>query len=99
MMSELRALFRYCPGCGKRFHIKLVSKKLTSDNKERRVRKVRAEGADVMVGNRFQNPNPQVLYVDVPVVVEVEDFEYSYKCGHCGHVWSEDHSKEFEVKE
>ena len=89
--------FRHCPNCGKRFHIKLVSKKLVSDRKERRVRKELAEGTDIMVGNRFQNPNPQVLYVDVPVEMEVENFDYSYRCAHCGHAWTEAHAKEFDI--
>ena len=29
-----------------------------------------------------------------PIVVDVEEFQYSYKCKHCGHEWSEKHVKE-----
>lgn len=96
-MSEVRTFFRYCPSCGKRFHIKLVDKRLVKDSKETRVEKVRASSG-YMVGNRGQYTMPQVLVVDVPTTIEVEDFEYSYKCGHCGHVWTEMHTEEFEVK-
>jgi hypothetical protein len=26
---------------------------------------------------------------DVPSIVDVEEFQYAYKCKHCGHQWSE----------
>jgi len=46
----------------------------------------------------MQWANPTVLEVDVPVMVEAEDFEYSYKCGQCGHFWTEVQHRETEVK-
>ena len=97
IMSEVRTFFRYCPACGKRFHIRLVNRKLVEETKETKVQKERATSS-FNVGYKFQSPVPQVLEVDAPVVIEVEDFEYSYKCGHCGHVWTEIHRKEEEVK-
>jgi hypothetical protein len=30
------------------------------------------------------------LESDVPMVVNVDDFGYTYKCKHCGHQWSEE---------
>lgn len=97
-MSDVKTFFRHCPACGKRFQIRLVDKRLVNDRQETRVEKVRAQGTDIQIGNRYQNPNPQVLYVDVPTTVEVKDFEYSYKCGHCGHAWAEMHKQEAEMK-
>lgn len=96
-MSEVRTLFRFCPSCGKRFHIKIESKKLLDDRMETRVQKVRAS-SDIQIGNRFQPTFPTILDVDVPVTVDIEDFEYSYKCKHCGHVWTEMHTQEGRVK-
>ena len=93
-MNEVRNFFRRCPSCGRRFSIKLTDRKLVREDMETRVQKVRAEGTDIQVGNMYQNPNPQVLYVDVPVTVDVADFQYSYKCGHCGKVWDETHRRE-----
>jgi len=37
-----------------------------------------------------------VVEEKVPITIDVEDFQYTYKCKHCGHVWSELHTKEFE---
>ena len=88
-MSEVKTFFRFCPSCGKRFHVKLVSKKLVDDRRETRVHKEVTSSARVLLGGRFQPISPVILEVDVPVTVEVEDFEYSYKCKHCGHVWTE----------
>lgn len=96
-MSGVAALFKRCPACKKRFHVTSVSRRVKSDFKERRVQKVRAEGTDIMVGSRYQNPNPQVLYVDVPVTVDVEELEFSYRCGYCGHEWAESRKRETEV--
>jgi len=37
--------------------------------------------------------DPLVLESDVPIVVEVDDFRYTYRCKHCGHQWSEERFK------
>ena len=31
------------------------------------------------------------VYEGKPIVVDVEQFQYSYKCKHCGHEWTEKH--------
>lgn len=82
-MSGVRAFFRFCPSCGRRFEIRLVSKK-----------PIGSEGftgkeEEVFVEPRF----PLVLEQDAPVVVDIEEFQYTYKCKHCGHTWSEVHEK------
>ena len=73
-MSEVKTFFRYCPACGKRFHIKLVSKKLVRDERED---KVRTELLDETAGYNVtgQVIGPTTLRADVPVTVEAEDFE------------------------
>ena len=95
-MSEVRTFFRYCPACGKRFHIRLVNKKLVRDTRETRVQRMTPSNARVMVGSRSQPILLTVLEVDVPVTVDVEDFEYSYLCGQCGHTWTETRTREEE---
>lgn len=92
-MSEVETFFRYCPDCGKRFHIRLVGRTLVRDDRKGAVRKKQAS-YDGFYGSPVQWANPTVLDVDVPVTVEAEDFEYSYKCGHCGHAWTEMHHRE-----
>jgi len=37
---------------------------------------------------------PTILSNDVPSIVDIEDFQYTYKCKHCGHGWSEVREKE-----
>jgi len=29
-----------------------------------------------------------------PIIVDVEEFQYAYRCEHCGHEWSETHVEE-----
>jgi hypothetical protein len=31
---------------------------------------------------------------DQPSVIIEEEFDYTYRCGHCGHEWTEDRSNE-----
>jgi len=94
-MSEVETFFRFCPSCGKRFHIKLISKKLVDSKRET------SEETQVVMGgdpNPMNYPlnygyragmNPLMVEENIPVTVNVEDFQYSYKCKHCGHEWTE----------
>jgi len=35
-------------------------------------------------------PMPWIKLVEGrPILVDVEEFRYTYKCGHCGHEWTE----------
>ncbi|HEV2137820.1 MAG TPA: hypothetical protein VGR53_03190 [Nitrososphaerales archaeon] len=94
-MSEVKDFFRICPACGRRFHIKLVSKTLVDDRKE--VREV-PQSIAIRSSSGFRGISaptfPVVLTENVPVTFDVESFEFSYKCGHCEHVWSEVHVEE-----
>jgi NAD-dependent SIR2 family protein deacetylase len=71
--------FRFCPGCGRRFHVKLEGKKLVYVERE--------EGLEPSAGLYDRSRR-------VPVIVDVEGFLYRYKCTHCGHEWSEKHVEE-----
>jgi ribosomal protein L44E len=85
-MSEVETFFRYCPQCGKRFHIKLVGKKKVGSERE----SVDVD-RDYAVGSSTR-PWPQgfaVVEEREPVTFDIEDFQYSYRCKHCGHEWAE----------
>ena len=77
--------FRHCPGCGRKFHIKLVDKKMVHLDRESmpgyegRFSPSQFQGSSVLL---FQESAR-------PIVVDVEEFQYSYKCKHCGHEWFE----------
>jgi DNA-directed RNA polymerase subunit RPC12/RpoP len=93
-MGDIQAFFRFCPSCGRRFHIKLVSKKLVDMSKEttqmKQVQMVpRAPFGSMsssMGGVAF---NPVIVQQDVPVEIDRETFQYQYKCKQCGHEWTE----------
>jgi DNA-directed RNA polymerase subunit RPC12/RpoP len=90
-MSGVRTFFRHCPSCGRRFEVRLVRKEAVgeqdlSETEER----IRAP---------FIAPAPTLMTEDAPVVVNIEEFQYTYKCKHCGHEWSEvqDTERKFEA--
>jgi hypothetical protein len=85
-MPEVKTFFRHCPACGRRFEIRLVSKKLIGS--ERFVSK--EEGLEPESRGL---PVPLLLNEELPCLVDVDDFQYAYKCKHCGHEWSEVRSK------
>jgi DNA-directed RNA polymerase subunit RPC12/RpoP len=95
-LSEIRQFFRHCPNCGKRFEIHLVSKE-----------ELPVEDKTVSVGGapnpvpyaKVQSGGQPMGYVNLvdesrAITVDIHEFRYSYKCGHCGHAWSETEIKE-----
>jgi hypothetical protein len=95
-MSEIRTFFRFCPACGRRFHLKLMSKKLIDDEKER----VETEMPHQQLhgGGNF-GIIAAITEVDenLTTVIDTQKFQYAYKCKHCGHVWYETRTKQTEV--
>jgi DNA-directed RNA polymerase subunit RPC12/RpoP len=90
-MSEVEAFFRFCPSCGKRFHIKLVSKKMVDSKRETSDQKRSVTGGNqnpIQYGYRG-GMGPVIVEENIPVTLDIEDFQYSYKCKHCGHEWTE----------
>jgi hypothetical protein len=90
--------FRFCPECKRRFHIKLENKKRVSLEREtiRRSRAVRM-GASSVPGRSGYSPGPStqvtMVYEGEPIIIDIEEFQYNYKCKHCGHEWSEKHTE------
>ncbi len=93
-MSEVKTFFRFCPECGRRFHIKLVSKKLTNLERESTEVKRAIPVMGPRYGYSYGTPMPIILQVGEPMTIDVEEFQYSYRCKHCGHEWSEKHVEE-----
>jgi DNA-directed RNA polymerase subunit RPC12/RpoP len=90
-MAEIETFFRRCPNCGRRFEIRLVGKKLIESESIQEERPVNSD--------YFGGYSGSILEVDEtePTIVEVEKFQYAYKCKHCGHQWVE--IKEKDMKE
>ena len=92
-MSAFRTFFRHCPSCGRRFEIRLVSKREVGDESETWRTK---EYAVAMGGRRESNlmlEGEHPVTVEVPEIEEVREFRYNYKCKHCDHEWSEERFK------
>jgi ribosomal protein L37AE/L43A len=87
-LSEIRTFFRFCPSCGKRFEIRLVDKKLVGDREvqDKTVTKSFKSSGGI---SGFYGPRYATLEEGTPVTVYVEEFQYTYKCKHCGHQWTE----------
>lgn len=101
-MSKVATFFRYCPACGRRFHIRLTDERLI-DDKTRTVQiglgdaaKVGVLAGPVVFGGTVAAPLG--LKENVPITIDIKDFRYTYRCGHCGHVWNEIHLQEAKVK-
>jgi DNA-directed RNA polymerase subunit RPC12/RpoP len=79
--------FRHCPQCGRRFHIKLEGKKLVTSHQES-IPRIQPVGMIVQSGS-MGSVTPIDVQEGKPIIVDVEMFQYAYKCRHCGHEWSE----------
>ena len=85
-MSQIRTFFRHCPGCGRRFEVRLVSKSLV---REDRVTSDVPEAGGMATQGEAVWASPTTLSEGRPVTVDTKEFQYSYKCAHCGHQWTE----------
>jgi|SRR5437763_15832318 len=85
--------FRCCLECGRRFHVKLENKRLVRmERQERRSPQLVRRGGPPhgIRGSRVEGLGPvTTVYKGPPTIVDVEEFQYNYKCKHCGHEWSE----------
>ena len=76
-----------------------MSKKLVGDETIREtLSPVETEMNSALIPGVGAYPTPVNLQEGQPVIVDVEDFQYTYKCKHCGHEWSEKHEEEREFK-
>ena len=92
-MSSIETLFRRCPNCGRRFEIRLVGKELIDSETIKETRPIEADYFSGSPGSYLELGETEPVYVDV------EKFQYSYKCKHCGHQWVEIKEKEDERKD
>lgn len=89
--------FQHCPGCGARFHLKLEDTKMVHLERETyRRTETTSPGAAIggtSGGARFGLNRPILVTEGPPRILYIEDFQYTYKCQHCGHVWTERHEE------
>ena len=90
-MSNFESFFRRCPNCGRRFEIRLVGKKLVESESIEEQRTIDSTNRGYFGGYAR---SPLEVEETVPTYVEIEKFQYAYKCKHCGHQWVEIREKE-----
>ncbi len=93
-MSEIETFFRHCPACGRRFEVRLVGKKVVSDEEHESEAPVEVPTALRSTPALFL---PVTLDEEVPTLVNRDEFQYSYVCKHCGHRWLELRTKTNEM--
>jgi predicted RNA-binding Zn-ribbon protein involved in translation (DUF1610 family) len=90
-MSQVTEFFRHCPACGRRFTIRLTSKQKVS---EKEVTEYLPTSQASSPGMTFATQKETSVTEGVPVYVDVKEFNYNYKCTHCGHQWTEVREKD-----
>jgi len=86
-------VFKKCPNCGKRFEVEH-----TGESVEKKTEVVTEEKpispASLMALASQPPDNPVELPPVARVAEEVEEDDYTetYRCKHCGHVWTEKHA-------
>jgi hypothetical protein len=114
-MPDITTFYRHCPSCGRRFEIRLVSKEpLHSESFDEKgkhakgslsTRDVAALAGSLSSpgGNSGSPSRPYgpgtIVQEDEPSIVDVEEFQYNYKCKHCDHQWSEVHETDRRMNE
>ena len=92
-----RGTLRACPSCGYRFHVKLVDERLLSDRKT--TEPVGKDGMMIVTGaatgvwgaprGKVWSLTPTGPQENATFTTVRKEFEDSFKCGRCGHQWSE----------
>ena len=90
-MSTVRTFFRHCPNCGRRFEIHLVSKQMV-DAANEPVAAGETPGSAAyggVSGGSQPGSFVDLGMLDRPIMVDIKEFTYAYRCSHCGHTWTE----------
>jgi ribosomal protein L37AE/L43A len=84
----MKEFLRRCPSCGKRFVVRLESKKVVDVQKdsERIIHNV-VTSPYGLYGGRVTPPVIATTVEEVPI--EREEFDLTYQCKHCKHEWTE----------
>ena len=100
-MSWLGTFLRQCPSCGHRLHVRLVNERLLNDKRAAepvgREEAVTIETGGSAMGTRLWgkvHSPPMGPQEKETFTTETREFEDTYKCGRCGHQWSEKHAED-----
>ncbi|MDE1853705.1 MAG: hypothetical protein KGI38_08165 [Thaumarchaeota archaeon] len=86
----MREFLRRCPACGRRFTVRLQSKKLVDT--EEHTERITHDIVILARGGRDSRVIPAgATFEDVPI--EVEKFDVTFECKSCHHKWTESVTK------
>jgi len=96
LMSDITTFFRHCPSCGRRFEIKLEGRNLVGETKSTYPNVRKPHLIYPVQRGGCGGPFDMTVELDekVQVTVERKKFHYSYRCKHCGHLWTEERFEE-----
>jgi hypothetical protein len=107
-MPGIGTFFRHCPSCGKRFHVKLIGEELIGEElvgEETRPGVSTESHHAVLSIKSTATSRHDESGVAGPLGAEgdqtvagSEKFQYSFKCQHCGHEWTEEHFENLKAK-
>jgi hypothetical protein len=85
----MKELLRKCPSCGRRFVLKIDSKKLVDvqHSTERLIRDFSTYPFSRQQSGAVQGWVDVKTTEDVPI--ELDEYEVTYDCRHCHHTWTE----------
>jgi hypothetical protein len=92
MSPEIETFFRRCPNCGRRFEIQLTGKKLIDSRNISESRPVNSDYFGGYAGSFLEVGETE------PSIIAVDEFQYAYRCKHCGHQWVEIREEEYKEK-
>ena len=100
-MSQVKTFFRHCPSCRRRFEIRLVSKE-PADSESFEGKDMLQKSSTIVSGGpalgSLSTP-PTIVEENIPLIVDVNAFQYLYRCKHCGHQWLEVHESDKVARE
>jgi predicted RNA-binding Zn-ribbon protein involved in translation (DUF1610 family) len=91
--SEIRTFFRHCPQCGRRFEIRLVDEEEVGAREA--VNKPTSLNPAVAPVDLFAAASGRrrgfmhLADSGNPIVIDAREIQDTYRCGHCGHAWTE----------
>jgi predicted RNA-binding Zn-ribbon protein involved in translation (DUF1610 family) len=92
--NVIRTFFRHCPNCGRRFEIRLVSEKEVDGSEVLSKNTLPATPPGIVgsgAGGTMGRSGGYMMLTNStnPIVIESRELQDTYKCGHCGHMWTE----------
>ena len=101
LASKVETFFRHCPSCGRRFEIILESAKeveTVSSDRSTQKPKLRIGLKPGTIGEFRRRGILVLTYEKTNRFEENKRVKLTFKCGHCGHEWSERRFREAEAE-